>query len=154
MDVGAGFGQFFPNYLVPLFLLTATGALLMALPKLLVGRYEISGASGNMGRGSNTCITGVKVPFGSASCIKNEGYGSAITYLFIFCLAQFIFGIGVTPLWPLAPAYLDENVNPKNAPIYVGIWFVSNFLGRGVGYIVGGAFLRIFTDLVMVRIFM
>lgn len=127
-------------------IICASGALLMTLPKVMIGRYEIPGTSGGAGRGSNTCV-GQQFPFEKASCDNNEGYASAVKYLFIFCTAQFIFGIGSTPVWPLAPAYLDENVNPKNAPIYVGVWFVSNFLGRGLGYLVGGAFLRVFTDL-------
>ena len=133
--------------------LQAIAALLMALPKLMIGKYNIPGATPGSGRGSNICITGSKSPFGSAGCADDDGYGSTMKYLSVFCLAQFIFGVGLTPLWPLAPAYLDENVNPKNAPIYVGIWFVSNFLGRGLGYLVGGAFLQFFTDISLVSIY-
>lgn len=121
----------------------------MALPKLMIGQYNIPGATGSLGTGKNTCMMD---HFGRTSCSDNEGYASATKYLSLFCLAQFIFGIGLTPLWPLAPAYLDENVNPKNAPIYIGIWFVSSFLGRGLGYLVGGAFLGVFTDLALVCI--
>ena len=45
---------------------------------------------------------------------------------------------------------MDENVNPKVSPIYLGIWFATTFLGPGMGFAVGGAFLRTFTDLKVV----
>ena len=59
-------------------------------------------------------------------------------------------GAGTTPLYTLGPAYMDENVNPKVSPIYLGIWFATTFLGPGMGFAVGGAFLRTFTDLKVV----
>ena len=79
-------------------------------------------------------------------------YSSSTLYLFILCLGQFVMGAGTTPLYTLGPAYMDENVNPKVSPIYLGIWFATTFLGPGLGYAVGGTFLRIFTDLKVVSL--
>ena len=45
------------------------------------------------------------------------------------------------------PAYLDENVSPRAAPVYIGIWFCCTMLGPPIGMIIGGVFLGIFTDL-------
>ena len=47
---------------------------------------------------------------------------------------------------------MDENVAPKNSPIYLGIWFTSSLIGPGLGFLVGGNFLRIWTDLKLVSI--
>ena len=63
-----------------------------------------------------------------------------------------LMGAGTTPLYTLGPAYLDENVNPKMSPIYLGIWFATTFLGPGLGYIIGGSFLRQFTNVELVSV--
>eukprot|EP00795_Rhopilema_esculentum_P017325 gene17325-8903_t len=124
-------------------LVTGIGVLLMALPKLMIGNYSVPGLT----QRSNLCNIGLNDLAGS--CSGPQGYGSADKYLAIFCLAQIVIGLGITPLWPLSPAYLDENLNPKMSPIYLGVWFVSMFLGRGFGYAVGGTFSRTFTNIAL-----
>ena len=66
-------------------------------------------------------------------------------------LAQLIMGAGIAPFYSLLPAYLDENVHPKQMPVYLGIWSFANFLGPGVGMMIGGKFLSIYVDLKQVR---
>eukprot|EP00794_Sanderia_malayensis_P000574 gene574-1233_t len=117
-------------------LITGLGALLFALPKALKGKYEIPGLTIH----KTTCAPNGGLP---AQCDQE---GSTSGYLAILCLAQFIMGAGTTPLYTLGPTYLDENVNPKVSPIYLGFWFATTFLGPGLGYIVGGTFLNIFTN--------
>jgi MFS family permease len=69
----------------------------------------------------------------------------------IFVLAQLLMGAGISPFYPLVPAYLDENVHPKHMPVYLGIWTCTTFLGPGLGMILGGKFLSIYVDLEQVR---
>ena len=113
----------------------------------MIGNYSIPGLT----QRSNLCNIDLNDLAGS--CSGPQGYGSADKYLAVFCLAQIVIGLGITPLWPLSPAYLDENVNPKMSPIYLGVWFVSMFLGRGLGYAVGGTFSRTFTNIALVSSF-
>ena len=63
----------------------------------------------------------------------------------IFVLAQLIMGIGGSPYFSLLPAYLDENVHPKDLPIYLGVWY------PGIGMLIGGKLLSIYVDLKQVR---
>lgn len=51
----------------------------------------------------------------------------------------------------LGPAYLDENVSPQMSPIYLGIWFTFATMGPALGFAIGGAFLKVYTDIDMVR---
>ena len=51
-------------------------------------------------------------------------------------------GAGTTPLYSLAPAYIDENVHPRSSPVYLGIFYAAAITGPGLGFIVGGAILN------------
>lgn len=53
-----------------------------------------------------------------------------------------LMGAGTTPLYSLAPAYIDENVHPKSSPIYLAIFYVAALTGPGLGFIAGGAILN------------
>eukprot|EP00794_Sanderia_malayensis_P000567 gene567-1225_t len=117
-------------------LITGLGALLFALPKAIKGKYEIPGLTIH----KTTCAPNGGLP---AQCDQKS---STSGYLVILCLAQFVMGAGTTPLYTLGPTYLDENVNPKVSPIYLGVWLSTTFLGPGLGYIVGGTFLKMFTN--------
>eukprot|EP00794_Sanderia_malayensis_P000569 gene569-1227_t len=117
-------------------LITGLGALLFALPKALKGKYEIPGLTIH----KTICVPNGGLP---AQCDQKS---STSGYLVILCLAQFVMGAGTTPLYTLGPTYLDENVNPKVSPVYLGVWFATTFLGPGLGYIVGGTFLKMFTN--------
>lgn len=122
-------------------LITGIGALLFALPKALVGKYSIPGT----GKINPFCSVG-----NQGSICMSGAFSSSSLYLFILCAGQFVMGAGTTPLYTLGPTYLDENVNPKVSPIYLGIWFATTFLGPGLGFAVGGTFLKTFTDLKLV----
>ena len=50
------------------------------------------------------------------------------------------------------PAYLDENVSPESSPIYLGIWFAVSTFGPALGFLVGGNFLQVYTDIKQVRL--
>ena len=69
----------------------------------------------------------------------------------IFALGQIIMGAGATPLFSLAPAFIDENVDPKSSPIYLGVFFASAIVGPGLGFVSGGAMPSVWVDLKMVR---
>ena len=56
-------------------------------------------------------------------------------------------GAGKTPLFPLGLAYLDENVSPKSAPVFIGLFLCSVMIGPGAGYVIGGALLDIWVDI-------
>ena len=68
----------------------------------------------------------------------------------IFSIAQMVMGAGATPLYSLAPTYIDENVHPKSCPVYFGVFFAAVTIGPGIGFMAGGALLSIYVDLSLV----
>ena len=120
------------------------GSLLFSLPHFIVENYNpvdhVVSSAGDVCQVANTTINQspprCHVPSGG------EWY-----YLMIFIVAQLLIGTGLSPFYSLLPAYLDENVDPKSMPLFLGIWFTFNFLGPGVGFAIGGKFLSIYVDI-------
>ena len=81
-----------------------------------------------------------------AQCVTKNS-GGEWYYLAVFILAMLIMGVGSAPYFSLFTAYLDENIAPKSFPLYLGIWSIIQFMGPGIGYIVGGKLLSIYVDI-------
>ncbi|XP_047128024.1 solute carrier organic anion transporter family member 4C1 isoform X1 [Hydra vulgaris] len=117
--------------------ITGFGALMFALPKFISGDYYPKNVIQNeidICRLNKTTMDCEIMPVNNINAV-------------VFFIANFIMGAGTTPLYTLGPAYLDENVSPKVAPICIGVLFASSILGRGFGYIISSVFLRIFTNI-------
>ena len=71
--------------------------------------------------------------------------------MFIFIASQVLMGIGSMPLFSLGPAYIDENVQPKSVPVYLGVWYSATWLGPGLGFILGGYMSTVYVDMTLVR---
>lgn len=132
-------------------IITGIGALLMCLPKLMAGDYNV-GSGLATSTSSNLCTLDIlSAQPASLPCSANKGFASSVKYLAVFAIAQFVMGAGVTPMFPLGPAYLDENMDPKMSPIHIGIFMTCNFMGPGVGYMLSSLFLSFYTDLKLPR---
>lgn len=131
-------------------LVTSLGALLFALPHVLIDKYvplefEIS-------KTADICHTNSTSVLQSEEACRKELQNSDWKYLFVFIGAKLLLGAGTTPLFTLGPSYIDENVDPKHAPMYLGTWFIATFFGPGIGYVAGGSLLNIWVDLIQVKI--
>ena len=60
---------------------------------------------------------------------------SLSSYRYVFVLAQIFHGIGASALISLGVTYLDESVNKKDAPVFIGIFEASFVLGPAIGYV-------------------
>ncbi|KAM9445178.1 solute carrier organic anion transporter family member 4A1 isoform 1-T3 [Clarias gariepinus] len=79
-------------------------------------------------------------------CEGSRGSGLSL-YRYIFMLGQFLHGVGATPLYTLGVTYLDENVKSNYAPVYIGIFYTAAIIGPAAGYLLGGFFLNIYTEI-------
>lgn len=70
----------------------------------------------------------------------------------MFIAAKLLIGAGTAPLFTLGTSYLDENVKPKVAPVYLGIWYACTSFGPGIGFVAGGTLLNVYVDLIQVFI--
>ena len=111
--------------------------MLMVLPKLMIGAYHPLGQSVDKTLCDSTVLD---------RCIPTSSVHSTGLYLAIFCIAQAITGAGVTPILTLGSAYIDENVDPKSSPVYLGILFATSMIGPGIGFVAGGLFLSVYVD--------
>lgn len=127
-------------------MVTSLGCLMFALPHLLVGKYTPLNFQ-NTATGDVCLFNNTGTPSTSKTCTEAKGY-TAWKYMLVFIGAKLLLGAGTTPLFTLGPAYIDENVSPKAAPMYLGVWFTATFFGPGIGYVAGGSLLNVWVDLI------
>ncbi|NWH15306.1 solute carrier organic anion transporter family member 4A1 isoform X1 [Grus americana] len=111
------------------------GSLLFTLPHFTTGRYEVRSAAEVGICGENQ----------SLPC--TQAASSLSGYRFVFMLGQFLHGMGATPLYTLGVTYLDENVKTNYSPVYIAVFYTAAILGPAAGYLVGGMFLNIYTEI-------
>ncbi|XP_074538548.1 solute carrier organic anion transporter family member 4A1 [Halichoeres trimaculatus] len=117
-------------------LIMALGSLVFALPHFTSPPYQVS-----LPERSGLCSANRSMP-----CRDQEGAGLS-SYRFVFMLGQFLHGVGATPLYTLGVTYLDENVKSNYAPVYIGIFYTAAILGPAAGYLLGGYFLNIYSEI-------
>lgn len=132
-------------------LVTSLGCLLFALPHILVGKYvPVEFETKDKASDVRCLIISGNSTTSRPEEICQETQTKDWKYMFVFIGAKLLLGAGTTPLFTLGPAYIDENVAPKSAPMYLGVWFVAVFFGPGIGYVAGGSLLNIWVDLIQV----
>ncbi|XP_053309532.1 solute carrier organic anion transporter family member 4A1 [Spea bombifrons] len=116
-------------------LIMGIGSLVFALPHFTTAAYE-----GSVTDDNGTCHS-------NQTQQHTESASKISHYRYIFMLGQFLHGIGATPLYTLGVTYLDENVKSSYSPVYIGIFYTAAIVGPAVGYLLGGFFLNIYTEL-------
>ncbi|XP_072223849.1 solute carrier organic anion transporter family member 4A1 [Leuresthes tenuis] len=117
-------------------LIMALGSLVFALPHFTTPPYVVS-LPGQTGMCSANRTN---------QCQDKDG-GGLSSYRFVFILGQFLHGMGATPLYTLGVTYLDENVSSTYGPVYTGIFYTAAIVGPAAGYLLGGYFLNIYTEI-------
>ncbi|KAL1440382.1 hypothetical protein MTO96_009426 [Rhipicephalus appendiculatus] len=56
-------------------------------------------------------------------------------------------GVGSSPFFTLGVAYLDQNTPSARASIFMGIFYATSVLGPAMGFLLGGYFLSMYTDI-------
>ncbi|XP_034028011.1 solute carrier organic anion transporter family member 4A1 [Thalassophryne amazonica] len=117
-------------------LIMAMGSLVFASPHFTTPPYQVS-LPEHMGMCSANR---------TSLCHNHQSRGLP-NYRFVFMLGQFLHGVGATPLYTLGVTYLDENVMSNYAPVYIGIFYTAATVGPAAGYLLGGYFLTLYTDI-------
>jgi len=73
--------------------------------------------------------------------------GDLMKMKYIFMFAQFLGGLGASPMSVLAITFMNENIETKTYPFYMGMYFLSSLIGPGVGFASGSYALRFFTEI-------
>ncbi|XP_077990231.1 solute carrier organic anion transporter family member 4C1-like [Glandiceps talaboti] len=114
------------------------GCLTWTIPHFATSVYDY----GNVPFDEGVCST----LNGTSECHDVE-WSSLSHYTYVFILAMVLLGFGASPLYTAGTAFVDESVTAKQSGIYLGIIYFFSVLGPACGFLLGGAFLTIYTEL-------
>lgn len=80
------------------------------------------------------------------ACPSPENQPGSFRFVFLFCLAHFMHGVGATPLFTIGISYIDENVGPALSSLYIGIFYAFVVFGPAIGFFMSSKFLLWHTD--------
>uniref|UniRef100_A0A1I7XVR3 Solute carrier organic anion transporter family member n=1 Tax=Heterorhabditis bacteriophora TaxID=37862 RepID=A0A1I7XVR3_HETBA len=132
--------------------LMSIGSLVFSTPHLLADSYSANQSNNSLGscalaseniNGSDVISASLK-----SSCPaeqQNQQPGN-FRFVFLFCMAHFLHGIGATPLFTIGVSYIDENVGPALSSLFVGIFYSFGVFGPAAGFLTAGTLLRYHTD--------
>ena len=121
-------------------LILAFGSFLWALPHFIVDASFVSSES------LNHTPTHLCHNFKEDECEITQGSPISFHWI-IFMFGQFLQGVGCAPLIALGTALLDQSVEKRSSPLYISIFQAFQVIGPALGYLLGGSFLFIHTDL-------
>ncbi|KAJ8308424.1 hypothetical protein KUTeg_013298 [Tegillarca granosa] len=117
----------------------AVGSFIFIIPHMLSEEYNWLGQANNL-NDSHICSANNTDP------CANRKSADASWFLYLFMLAQFVHGIGFTPMFTLGTAYVDDNASTESTSIYLGLIYAITALGVAAGFIGGGQLLNIWVD--------
>ncbi|XP_064480881.1 solute carrier organic anion transporter family member 4A1-like [Ornithodoros turicata] len=120
-------------------LVLGLGALVFAMPHFVAPRYSYS----TLDDIEPLCYAGGQVV---QSYCRTNHTNSLNHFKYVFLVGQMLHGAGATPFFTLGCTYLDEIVSTKMSSVYIGIFYTMAIIGPAMGYILGGQFLKIYTD--------
>ncbi|CAJ0959416.1 unnamed protein product, partial [Mesorhabditis belari] len=135
-------------------MLMALGSLLFSTPHMIADSYT-QATSGDEAYGkcaspltlfANGSTDPVASVAASRQCPAPENQPGTFRYVFLFCLAHFLHGIGATPLFTIGVSFIDENVGPALSSLFVGIFYAFAIFGPAFGFLISGNFLQYHTD--------
>uniref|UniRef100_A0A158PJS0 Solute carrier organic anion transporter family member n=1 Tax=Angiostrongylus costaricensis TaxID=334426 RepID=A0A158PJS0_ANGCS len=115
--------------------LIAFGSILFSTPHMLADSYSATQDNKSFG----SCSTKALWNFSDA----NPG---TFRFVFLFCVAHFLHGIGATPLFTIGVSYIDENVGKALSSLFVGIFYSFAVFGPAAGFLTASTFLKYHTD--------
>lgn len=127
-----------PRWLGVSLIIQGVACLLFTLPQWIFGNY-IAGSTGEL---QELCMA--EGSGGNATEI--ECSSANYTALVIFLVANFILGIGISPLFTIGTAFLDDIFFPKYVPLCMGLFYSTTVIGPVLGFVIGGSFLSFYVD--------
>ncbi|XP_071502460.1 solute carrier organic anion transporter family member 4A1-like [Diadema antillarum] len=122
-------------------MLFSLGSIIFALPHFLTPPYQVGGAGEQVCHRPEPNETVL-----SLGCDDGAPDSSLQMFYWVFIFAQVLHGLGGSPLYTLGVTYMDENMHANDFGLYLGIFNAINAAGPALGYILGGVYLKLYTD--------
>ena len=123
----------------------AMGLFVITIPHYMAPKY-VTGVA----LITDTCRQPVKGNLTSASskgaCVQTDSIDKS-RYFGVFALGYMLMGVGVTPLYSLGYAHINEIVGRSKASIYLAIVGMIATVGPAVGFMIGNPIVNVFVDL-------
>ncbi|XP_014677552.1 PREDICTED: solute carrier organic anion transporter family member 5A1-like isoform X2 [Priapulus caudatus] len=134
-----------PRIIALLSAVFALGAFITSLPHFIYGGGTYVerefGTGLNLSAWRDTCA-GVAVPDTCDVTLQTNKMAIGI-----IVIGQLILGAGCSSLFALGSSYIDDNVKPENAALYLGITYTLQLFGPSLGFVIGSVFTRIYVTL-------
>ena len=146
---GGRLGASKPQYISWGLLLMGFGSLMFALPHFTTDVYlsQQVKIGNNTSNTSDLCVPGRILESNEDIQEAENLIQNLQNYKYFFVFGQILHGIGAAPLITLGTTFLDESVPKLSAPMYIGIFQTFFVVGPAIGYLLGGSFLSIYTDI-------
>ncbi|KAJ1371548.1 hypothetical protein KIN20_033515, partial [Parelaphostrongylus tenuis] len=129
--------------------LIAFGSILFSTPHMLADSYSATQDNNSFG----SCSIKALWNFSDAEAMalsycaaEKQNQPGTFRFVFLFCMAHFLHGIGATPLFTIGVSYIDENVGKALSSLFVGIFYSFAVFGPAAGFLTASTFLKYHTD--------
>ncbi|CAN8006648.1 unnamed protein product, partial [Ixodes hexagonus] len=118
-------------------LIMAFGSLLFSMPHFLAPQYKFSVQKREL------------CPFSEedAPPVEIDDDSNLRDYRWFFICANLLHGMATVPFYTLSVSFLDDNLSNQKSAKYISIYYTAAIMGPAVGFILGGIFLNVYTDL-------
>ena len=131
-----------PRCIAVSLVILAGGAVIVAVPKFVMGTYRAGIERTTDFCSANTTSHAMAELLGG-SCDTIE----PIYYKVIFTIGFVLMGFGAVPLWTLIPSHLEEVTGRRSSSIYLGIYYGTSSIGPAIGFLVGKPILSEWVDM-------
>lgn len=131
-----------PKWLARAAILVSAGGMMFSLPHFIAGRYQ----TGATEFSKQQLICNAKQLNSLSESCAVSSHSSNLPIFLVFLAAQVLIGAGMSPIFTLGTAFIEESVYARMCPIYLGIMYSTAALAPAIGFFVGGACLNFFVD--------
>ena len=129
-----------PRWIAIGLVVTSVGAVIISLPKFIMGTYEA-----NLSKGTEFCVR-----YNSTSERPTPEQNSFV-YMAILAVGFIVHGLGNTSLWTLVPAHIEDLVDRSTSSFYIGIYeSIVHALSPALAFLIGKPLLNVWVDLYQV----
>ncbi|CAN8012708.1 unnamed protein product, partial [Ixodes pacificus] len=116
-------------------LIMGIGSLLFSLPHFLAPQYKFSVLKKEL------------CPFTEEDAPAEADDLHLRNYRWVLMFANMLHGLAMVPFYTLSVSFLDDNLSNRKSAKYISIYYTAAIMGPACGFILGGTFLNIYTDI-------